>query len=74
VGGRVSSSPALAAGLVIVGSNDGRVYFLDQGAGTVEGAFDTGGAVLSSPRVAGDLVLVGSSDDRVYALRGFRGR
>lgn len=70
----VDSSPAIVDGLVVVGSNDRRVYALDLDTGEVVSSFRTGGEVLSSPAVLDDeTVVVGSSDDAVRALTDLGG-
>lgn len=72
--GAVDSSPVLVDGLVVVGSNDGRVYALDAPTGQVVSSVRTGGEVLSSPAVVDDTtVVVGSSDDALRALTDLRG-
>lgn len=75
-GGAVSSSPAVAGGVVYVGSDDGFLTAFDAKAGLGCRLFGcaplwrgvTGGAVTSSPAVANGTVFVGSSDGRLYAF------
>ncbi len=75
-GGGVSSSPAVAGGVVYVGSNDGLLSAFDAKAGPSCRLFAcvplwrgvTGGAVSSSPAVANGIVFVGSADGRLYAF------
>ena len=62
------SSPAIADGVVYVGSEDGRLYALDAATGQEKWSFKTDGEVYSSPAVAGGMVYVGSGDERLYAL------
>jgi len=68
----VVSSPAVADGIVFVGSGDGNVYAIDQPTGdliwnfTVDSAEDM--RVDSSPAVADGMVFVGSNNGRLYAL------
>src|ERR1700704_2130316 len=50
-GGRVYSSPAVADGVVFVGSADGNLYAVDAAAGTQKWKFTTRGRVVSSPAV-----------------------
>jgi outer membrane protein assembly factor BamB len=64
----VYSSPALAAGRVFVGSNDGRLYALDFFSGDKAQEFNLGGPVSASPAVASGRVVVGTQDGRVYCL------
>jgi outer membrane protein assembly factor BamB len=77
--GVVASSPAVAGGVVYVGSNDGKLYAFDAagGAATCTGTPGvcvplwvgaTGGAVFSSPAVSNDVVYVGSADKKLYAF------
>jgi glucose dehydrogenase len=62
------SSPAVAAGVVYVGSSDNKVYALDAATGAKKWEFLTGNDVSSSPAVANGVVYVGSNDNKVYAL------
>jgi outer membrane protein assembly factor BamB len=64
----VYSSPAVAGGVVYVGSYDGHVYALDAKTGERLWRYQTGDEVVSSPAVAGGVVYVGSWDDYLYAL------
>ena len=50
-GGAVASSPAVFAGVVYAGSQDGTVYAVDATTGTERWHFATGGPVASSPAV-----------------------
>ncbi|OPC78011.1 serine/threonine protein kinase [Embleya scabrispora] len=67
-GGWVHSSPAVADGVVYVGSLDNRLYALEVATGAKKWAFPTGGGITSSPAVARGLVYVGSTDENLYAL------
>ena len=64
----VDASPAVAAGMVYVGSFDGSVYALNASTGAGVWSYRTGGGVWSSPAVTGGVVYVGSEDGNVYAL------
>ncbi len=68
-GGRVDSSPAVAAnGAIYVGSNDDYLYALNPD-GSLKWKYQTGGSVHSSPAVGSDgTIYMGSYDDYVYAL------
>ena len=57
---RCHSSPAVANGVVYVGSNDGNVYALNASTGAMLWSYTTGGGVYSSPAVANGVVYVGS--------------
>jgi parallel beta-helix repeat protein len=74
-GGYVESSPAVAYGMVFVGSNDGDVYALDQYTGALVWNYTTGAgtAVYSSPAVAYGNVYVASFDHKVYCLNAATG-
>jgi len=51
-----------------VGSDDGKVYALDEATGAFKWSYTTGSAVFSSPAVANGVVYVGSNDHNVYAF------
>jgi len=69
-GSVIQSSPAVANGVVYVGSyDDNKVYALN--ASNISqnlGSYTTGSAIVSSPAVANGIVYVGSNDFKVYAL------
>ena len=67
-GNYVSSSPAVAYGVVYVGSDDNNVYALNASMGAVLWQYTTGGGVYSSPVVANGVVYIGSDDGNVYAF------
>jgi outer membrane protein assembly factor BamB len=62
------SAPAIAGGLVYVGSADGRLYAVNDQTGVLAWSFPTGGLVRSSPAVGDGRVVFGSSDHKVYSL------
>jgi outer membrane protein assembly factor BamB len=65
----VDTAPAVANGLVYVGSDDDSVYALDARTGALQWKYTTGSVVLSSPMVANGVVYVGSVfEDKLYAL------
>ena len=66
-GSAVFSSPAVANGLVYVGSFDDKVYALNASTGDVAWTTTTCSSVGSSPAVANGMVYVGSYD-YVYAF------
>jgi len=76
-GGPVQTSPAVAGGIVYVGSDDGKLDAYDATGttgctGTPKTCqplwtATTGGPVQSSPAVAGGTVYVGSNDGKLYA-------
>jgi serine/threonine-protein kinase len=69
----VYSSPALANGVVYVGSEGGNVYALNATTGAKLWSYDTRDYVNSSPAVANGVVYVGSINDNVYALNAATG-
>jgi len=62
----VMSSPAVAGGVVYVGSGM-YIYALDAETGAVKWKYKTGDSVYSSPAVSNGVVYVGSTDNYVYA-------
>jgi outer membrane protein assembly factor BamB len=72
-GGPVDSSPAVAGGVVYVGSHDDNVYALNATTGALVWSYTTGGVVYSSPAVADGKVYVGSYDNKVYCLDALTG-
>ncbi|WP_324833247.1 PQQ-binding-like beta-propeller repeat protein [Alloacidobacterium sp.] len=73
IGGFSNSSPAVANGVVYVGSIDKNVYALNADTGARLWSFTTGDEVESSPAVANGMVYVGSDDNKVYALNASTG-
>ena len=71
--GSVETSPAVAKGVVYVGSDGFRVYALNANTGAELWSFTTGNMVDSSPAVANGVVYVGSEDNNVYALNAKTG-
>jgi hypothetical protein len=75
-GGQIFSSPAVANGVVYVGSDDDKLYAFDAaGVTRCSGGTclplwtgGTAGQVMSSPAVANGVVYVGSNDDKLYAF------
>ncbi len=61
-GGAVISSPAVANGVVYVGSFNDNIYALSAATGAVLWSYQTGTRVESSPAVSNGIVYVGSSD------------
>jgi outer membrane protein assembly factor BamB len=62
------SSPAVAEGIVVIGTRGRRVNALDPRDGTELWSFETRNKVDASPVIVGDRVLVGASDGRIYLL------
>jgi outer membrane protein assembly factor BamB len=67
--GSVKSSPALAGGLVFVGSDDGKIYALNATDGSKTWEFATGDKVGASPVIANGVLFVGSFDGKMYAIK-----
>jgi len=76
-GAAVYSSPAVANGVVYVGSTDGNFYALDASTGAELWSFTVGSSiedrVYSGPAVANGVVFVGSLHGDVYALNASTG-
>ncbi len=72
-GSDVYSSPAVANGIVYVGSNDNNTYAIDAVTGTEKWRFKTGNFVFSSPAIANGVVYVGSVDKNLYAIDAVTG-
>jgi eukaryotic-like serine/threonine-protein kinase len=66
--GEINSSPAIVNGVVYVGSNDGKLYAIDQENGAQKWSFPTGARITSSPAVANGLVYFGSYNGAFYAI------
>jgi len=67
-GNWISSSPAVAGGVVYFGSEDGTVYALREDSGNVIWKFPTGTYVSSSPEISNGTVYIGGGDGNLYAL------
>jgi eukaryotic-like serine/threonine-protein kinase len=72
--GEVVSSPAIAGGVVYVGSNDGNLYAIDESGGKLHWKFETGSAIPSSPAVAAGIVYFASYDGNFYAVDAVTGK
>jgi outer membrane protein assembly factor BamB len=69
VGGSIgTSSPASSGGLLAVGSNNGNVYFINEGTHVVSSTFVTGQPVDSSIALSGGIAYFGSNNSNVYAV------
>ncbi len=68
------SSPALADGVIFVGSNDGKLYAVDAETGATKWTFAATGRIASSPAVSGGVVYVESYDSQLYAIDAATGR
>jgi len=72
--GRVISSPAIASGVVYVGSTDGNLYAVDADSGAEKWKFKTQSWVNSSPAIASGVVYFASYDSNFYALDAATGQ
>jgi outer membrane protein assembly factor BamB len=72
--GEIFASPAIFAGVVYIGSNDGNLYAIDQETGLKKWSFQTDARVPSSPAVANGLVYFGSYDGNFYAVNEASGK
>ena len=69
INGNSTSTPAVHAGKIFIGSDDGKLYALNASNGSVAWSYQTGGQVWSAPAVSGDgKVCFGSLDHIVYCL------
>jgi outer membrane protein assembly factor BamB len=67
--GPVFSSPALGAGRILVGSDDGSLHAFDAETGTPGWSARLGGKVRATPALTDELALVGDFGGRVSAVR-----
>jgi eukaryotic-like serine/threonine-protein kinase len=73
-GGSVQSSPEVAGGVVYIGSDDGYVYAINAGSGTVLWRYNiNNNQNVSSATVANGVVYVNSYNGAVYALKASTG-
>jgi outer membrane protein assembly factor BamB len=71
----VKSSPVISAGLLVVASEDGKIYGIDLKTGEQKWGFERIKAKVVSPLcAAGATVYINSHDNRLYALDGASGR
>ena len=65
----IESTPAVADGVVYVGSTDHTLYALNADTGDRVWSFETSAGIQSSPAVAGGIVYVGSWDHTLVCFR-----
>ena len=70
----VISSPAVAEGLVVVGSQDWSVYAVDATSGWSSWRYRTNNAVASSPAIHNGVVYIGSADGMLHAIDLYSGQ
>ena len=68
LGDAIVGGPAVADGLVVVGTSDGSLYALDAEDGSQRWSFPTGDKVWSTPALSDGVAYVGSLDHSVYAV------
>ncbi len=73
-GGVIYSDPAVANGLVYVGSMDDKLYAFDATTGQQKWAAPTGGSISTSPAVVDGVVYINSGDDKLYAFDAMTGQ
>ena len=71
--GAVMSSPSIADGIVYAGSQDQKVYAIDQWSGEGIWSFATGGTIEASAAVADGKVFIASDDGYFYCLNAKTG-
>ena len=69
----IESSPAVVAGTVYIGSNDGYLYALNATTGAKKWSTKVGRIDYSSPAVVGGVVYIGSLAGKIYALNATNG-
>jgi len=72
--GEVISSPAIADGVVYVGSNDGNLYAIDQRTGLKKWSYATDARITSSPAIANGIVYCSSYDGSFFAVDAESGK
>ncbi len=72
-GAAIHSSPVIAKGIIYFGSQDYKLYAVNQATGQKLWEFKTGSWVESSPVVVNDIVYFGSNDGNFYALNAQTG-
>jgi outer membrane protein assembly factor BamB len=70
----IQSSPAVVAGVVYFGSDDGNVYAVNAANGMQLWSFTTENYVRSAPAVVDGVVYVGSEDNNLYAINAATGK
>ena len=72
-GNGINSSPAVANGMVYVGSLDHSLYALAASTGALKWSYAAGDYIWSSPAMANGIVYFGSNDHKLYALAAATG-
>ena len=69
----ISAGVGVGSGLVLVATDQGIVYALNQQDGSISWQVDLGSEVLASPVVGGDVIVARTGDGKVYGLAPFDG-
>src|SRR5207302_1616974 len=72
-GGRVLSSPAVANGLVYIGSEDGHLYAFDATTGALVWSEPLGAPTEAAPTLSSSSVFIGAQDGNVHAFNAITG-
>lgn len=76
-GDLIQSSPTYFNGVVYAGSEDKKVYAINDADGTLKWSYTTGDQIISKPAIyqgaTKNLVIVGSHDNKLYALNADTG-
>jgi eukaryotic-like serine/threonine-protein kinase len=73
-GDEMRSSPAVAYGMVYIGSRDYNLYAIDESTGAIRWKFKAGSYIDASPVIANNTVYFGSNDGNLYALNAATGQ
>ncbi len=66
--GGEQSSPAVADGMVFIGSSDGRIYALSLSIGKIAWSFRAGNGVCASAAIIDGVVFFNPHDGYIYAI------
>ena len=64
----MDSSPVVADGKVIVGSDDGNLYIVSLADGKKLWSYEIGEPIIAAPALADGVVIIGAEDGRVHAF------
>ena len=66
--GGIVGGPVIGEGIVLVGSDDGKLYAFDSATGQRAGTFASGGRIWSAPAIFDGVAYFGSMDRYIYAV------
>ena len=69
----IMNGPAVASGMVYVGSDDQKIYCLNASTGAFAWSYQVGGSPITCPAIADGKVYVGSADHKVYCFNATTG-